>query len=261
MAVEPHRLWHLTIRPSQRSFVARLDSGVRPHGENFMTEHNIKPERITKPIQLLGAWLAGLFSIDTAFLLTATRMPDHSWEAGTLVVASVVNVPLFLLAVFVLQTKFRPELQEDSYYSTYLSQRTNEPVIVSRDEQRVIRLQEQLSDIEKKLTPAQEKTSAKEVLDGLVFGINKHLADKEQIVEKLSKAGVSTYTTFGVKEAPSERVVSISQHLSKQEIRSVLSLMRELGFERYNLYDNLAEETEEDVLIGSYGSGNRILTG
>lgn len=37
-----------------------------------------------------------------------------------LVIASVVNVPVFIFALFLLQTKFRPQMQEDSYYAKYL---------------------------------------------------------------------------------------------------------------------------------------------
>lgn len=96
-----------------------------------MTEVSVKPERITKPIQLLGAWLAGLLAIDSCFLVAAIRMPNASWHASALVIAAIGNVPLFLAAVFLLQTRFRPELQEDSYYATYLSSKTNELVRVS----------------------------------------------------------------------------------------------------------------------------------
>jgi hypothetical protein len=80
-----------------------------------MTEPTIKPERITKPIQLLAAWLAGLFGIDSIFLLAASRMESGSWLALALTIAAIFNVPLFLGAVFLLQTRFRLELQEDVY--------------------------------------------------------------------------------------------------------------------------------------------------
>ena len=36
-----------------------------------MAEQKIVPEKITRPIQLLAAWLAGLVLIDGAFLTTA----------------------------------------------------------------------------------------------------------------------------------------------------------------------------------------------
>lgn len=88
-----------------------------------MSEQSIKPEKITKPIQLLGAWLASLFSINSCFPVAFANMEPASFESIALVVVAIINVPLFLAAVFFLQTKFRPELQEDSYYSSYLSQK------------------------------------------------------------------------------------------------------------------------------------------
>lgn len=88
-----------------------------------MSETQITPHRITKPIQLLASWLAGLAIIDGAFLTAAANIPTPAWIPGALVVASIVNVPLFLISLFLLQTKFRPEMQEDSYYSEYLQKR------------------------------------------------------------------------------------------------------------------------------------------
>ena len=85
-----------------------------------MPETEIVPHRITKPIQLLAAWLAGLSIVNGSFLAAAAAIHAPEWASGTLVVAAVVNVPVFLLSLFLLQTKFRPQMQEDSYYSKYL---------------------------------------------------------------------------------------------------------------------------------------------
>lgn len=85
-----------------------------------MTEQKIVPEKVTKPIQLLAAWLAGLILVNGSFLVAAQQISRPDWASGLLVVASVLNVPAFLLALFLLQTKFRPQLQEDVYYSQYL---------------------------------------------------------------------------------------------------------------------------------------------
>lgn len=90
-----------------------------------MSEPNIEPHRITKPIQLLAAWLAGLAIINSAFLVGAGSIKTPDWIPGLLSIAAVANVPAFLLSLFLLQTKFRPEMQEDSYYSKYLEKRTD----------------------------------------------------------------------------------------------------------------------------------------
>src|SRR5262245_734476 len=94
----------------------------------------IDPERVTKPMQLLAAWLVGLIAVDGSFLLTEMQMEPAGWERGALVIAAIANVPVFLVALFLLQTRFRPELQEDSYYAQYLDKRTNRIVTIGREE-------------------------------------------------------------------------------------------------------------------------------
>lgn len=85
-----------------------------------MTDHRINPEKVTKPIQLLAAWLVGLILVNASFLLAAQQITRPDWASSLLVIAAVVNVPIFIIALFLLQTKFRPQMQEDSYYAQYL---------------------------------------------------------------------------------------------------------------------------------------------
>ncbi len=85
-----------------------------------MPEHKIDPQTVTKPLQLLAAWLVALIVLDTAFLTAAATIKAPDWAPAILVIASVANVPLFLFGMFLLQTKYRPEMQEDSFYSVYL---------------------------------------------------------------------------------------------------------------------------------------------
>lgn len=86
-----------------------------------MSEPRIKPGQITRPIQLLAAWLAGLLALDGTFLLGAATISSPAWVPSLLAIAAVASVPLFLVAIFILQTRFRPEMQEDPYYATYLA--------------------------------------------------------------------------------------------------------------------------------------------
>ncbi|WP_318510359.1 hypothetical protein [Photobacterium leiognathi] len=88
-----------------------------------MTKTNIAPEKVTKPIQLLAAWLAGLIIVDGSFLLTASKNGLEHWSSSALIIAAILNVPIFLASIFLLQTRFRPEMQEDEYYSKYLATR------------------------------------------------------------------------------------------------------------------------------------------
>ena len=89
-----------------------------------MDKNKIPVDKVTKPIQLLAAWLTGLIIIDGSFLTAASTLSAPSWASGLLIVAAVLNVPVFLFAIFLLQTKFRPEMQEDSFYSKYLESKT-----------------------------------------------------------------------------------------------------------------------------------------
>ncbi len=223
-----------------------------------MNKQNIKPEKITKPIQLLAAWLAGLFSIDSCFLFAATNMEAGTFETIALVIAAILNVPLFLLAVFLLQTKFRPELQEDSYYSTYLSQKTNENITVSKSDVHILEIKQKIIALEKRITTEQEKSddgTVEEIspLKNLRIGINKNLSDKEEIKSKLSEYGVISISTFG-SSPPEQKAIAISYGVSNESITAILNLAKEIGLTHYGFFDNFAEETQEEVLIGSYGT-------
>lgn len=89
-----------------------------------MSQPRIDPPRITKPLQLLAAWLAGLIVTNGTFLGAAATISTPQWIPICLVIAAIFNVPLFLVCIFVLQTKYRPEMQEDTYYARYLDSQT-----------------------------------------------------------------------------------------------------------------------------------------
>jgi hypothetical protein len=228
-----------------------------------MTDTQIKPEKITKPIQLLGAWLTGLLAIDTCFLVAASRFSEQSWQATGLTIAAIFNVPLFLAAVFLLQTRFRPELQEDAYYSNYISQKTNVKIQVHKDEVSIASIAQRLERIEANLShsPATAAAVSGNPLQGLKFGINKHLEDREAISKLLAEAGIVSFTPFGSDEPPDKRVVSISDSLTPEVVNAILAFVRDAGFQHFNYFDNYIEQTAEDVLLGSYGDGEYEITG
>lgn len=217
-----------------------------------MEKHNISPDRITKPIQLLGAWLVGLLSIDGAFLLAATKM--DSWQAGALTIAAIVNVPIFLAALFSLQTKFRPELQEDSYYSTYLNNRTNEVMKIPPKDPQTEHLITKINGLEAEL---KSKTVMSEVdfgLDTLTYGINEALADIETIEKELVNVGVLYSKQFGSdKDDPIHRCVAFKVGLSRKVINEIMMFAKSLGFTHYSHIEEW-EDISEDVLFGAYGT-------
>ncbi|NKC13034.1 MAG: hypothetical protein GKR94_12770 [Gammaproteobacteria bacterium] len=88
-----------------------------------MAKQKFSPEKITSPIQLLAVWFVSLIALDGAFLGAAATITAPDWLLVVLVVAAVLNVPIFLGCMFLLQTRFRAELQSDEHYSTYIAQR------------------------------------------------------------------------------------------------------------------------------------------
>lgn len=85
-----------------------------------METQKIEAHKITKPIQLMAVWFIALLLIDSAFLTAAANITAPSWLAPTLAISAIVFVPIFLGGVFLMQTVFRKELQDDPFYSEWL---------------------------------------------------------------------------------------------------------------------------------------------
>lgn len=85
-----------------------------------METQKIVAHKITKPIQLMAVWFIALLLVDSAFLTAAAKITAPSWITPMLTIAAITFVPLFLVCVFLMQTVFRKELQEDQYYSEWL---------------------------------------------------------------------------------------------------------------------------------------------
>jgi len=81
----------------------------------------IQPEKVTKPFQLLATWLAGLVLLVSALLAASAQTYEAKWLNCFYAISAVAIIPIFLILIFLLQTKFRPEMQEDKYYSEWLS--------------------------------------------------------------------------------------------------------------------------------------------
>ena len=217
-----------------------------------MEKKQITPERITKLLHLLGAWLVGLLSVDATFLLAATKMDLASWQSGALTMAAIINVPIFIGALFLLQTKFRPELQEDLYYSTYLSNRTNEPVKISRTEAMFNELEKRLEAIDNKTKEAVGTTIFTPVLSDLSFGVNINLKNRDKVISELRTLGVLGISEFGERSGlPNIMKVAMSKYIPKEEVVEILKIAGKLGFTHYGFIDDY-ENIKDDVLFGAY---------
>ncbi len=236
--------------------------------EMIKTEQKIIPEKVTKPIQLLAAWLIGLIVVNGIFLTAASLMDANGWERAALVIASIINVPLFLASMFLLQTKFRPELQEDLFYSQYLDKKTNKIVTIAKEEKIDIELtniKSQIATIVKSLETAHNSQSSvqnpKTNMIGFRYkiGVNDYLDNYKEIRTVLKKEGIRIREIFGSpnsKTKPSQKTLSFSSKVAFVDKSKIILLVSKLGFEGYGYLDEWEEDLPEslDILIGSYGN-------
>jgi hypothetical protein len=222
------------------------------------TPEKIEPQKVTKPIQLLAAWLVGLIVVDGGFLTTAVQLGTVGWECGALIIAAIVNVPLFLFALFLLQTRYRPELQEDVFYSQYLDKKTNTIVRMGRDEAfdkelTAIRAELRLLTSETERRLAQQRPAISQLGVRWRVALNKHLSDFDRLHALLEERDILLSDIFGVPTPPPARHVAMADFLDFPSKLEVLRLAVEMKMDAYTYFDPIEEEIDEQVLIGSYG--------
>lgn len=233
-----------------------------------MADQKIEPHRITKPIQLLGAWLVGLILTDSIFLTATLSLDTHSWERGALVIAAILNVPLFLGALFMLQTKFRPELQEDTYYHEYISKKSASILKIDKNTAQDNRLSEierkinQITDLGLSYNPKDVSDSTSNLLDWKKWpvGINCLHPNYRKIKDSLVSSGIPITSTFGnrlTKAIPEAWTISLNPLMPASHKTQLLKAVLPFGFDGIELYSPVPEAGEtEDVYIGGYGVGN-----
>jgi hypothetical protein len=226
-----------------------------------MNEQKIEAHKVTKPIQLLAAWLVGLILIDGMFLIAADRMPSDSWERGAFTISAIVYVPLFLLSMLLLQTKFRPELQEDTFYAEYISKKGPEKIRVEKKEEHDAKLEA----LERRLVALTEiashskaeNTNSTKNLDwgNWRIGVNKLLPEYSNIRKALRDRNIYVASIFGNHEAPHPEkwVISISEYLPDNYKADILKSVADFGIDGFQVWEPRREADEnEDVYIGSY---------
>jgi len=234
-----------------------------------MNDQQITPHKVTKPIQLLAAWLVGLVLTNVSFLEAAIRL-GGGWEQRALVIAAILNVPLFLLALFVLQTRFRAELQEDTYYAEYLSKKTSGVLRIEKvgvQEARIERLESTVALITSKRSHEAESTLVSvddEHLDWSRWRIalNQNHPNFTAVRTALRQAEVPLTDIFGAAQrVPTQWIVAVSYELPLANKMLLLRTILPLGFDGFQLWfpHREADETE-DVYIGSYGGGSYVKT-
>jgi len=96
----PAKEWQPGALPTRAPPVAEaLALSEPPPGTRPAAPH---PRSIRFPV----AWLLGLVVVDGTFLWAAERIQQPSWGGALLLIAAVINVPLFLGALLLLRAKF-----------------------------------------------------------------------------------------------------------------------------------------------------------
>ncbi len=233
-----------------------------------MSEPTIHPHKVTKPIQLVAAWLAGLVLVDAMFLAAATAISLENWTHQVLVIAAVLNVPLFLGAIFLLQTKFRAELQEDSFYSDYLSKRTSEVVRIDKNSEqdtRIKRLEEQIEQFSAVTISSSQADAPVEVVSDWstwLVSLNVLHPQFEQIKNSLAASKIPLNQVFGdvgSVSTPERWAISINRRMPLDLQFKLLRALSDFEFDGFHRWVPLREADEdEDVYIGSYGKEKLI---
>ena len=231
-----------------------------------MSEQRIEPHKVTKPIQLLAAWLVGLVVTNASFLTASIQMAAGSWESGALVISTIVNVPIFLLALFVLQTRFRAELQEDTFYAEYLSKKSSAVIRVDKDSSQDAKLDEiertlatltTKSDNDARTAPPSDESGATQALDWSNWPVAlNHLHPRfAELRAALRNADIPLATIFGNNEdIPDKWIISLSNQLPVAHKVQLLRAALPFGFEGIQFWTPRRDADEdEDVYIGSYG--------
>jgi hypothetical protein len=224
-----------------------------------MTDPQIVPEKITKPLQLLAAWLAGLVVVNGSFLGTAVAIVQPEWLRAALVLASIVNVPLFLTCLFLLQTKFRPEMQEDRYYAKYLEQNTGQLISITPTESAIESVRAEILEANQRQfamisgLEAGLKAMAIQMSNGT--GLKAESASRDAEVKRVVREVQRSSEALEVAKARAEAQVSVQLNDMLPEFKEIRSELRIEGVELGNTFGHTAKEPEiPRVRVIGFGS-------
>ena len=231
-----------------------------------MSEQRIEPHKVTKPIQLLAAWLVGLCILTGSFLGAAVAFKDSQWACGILISAAVLNVPLFLYAFFRLQTKYRPEMQEDSFYATYLDKNTNREIEVIKPSLRDPRLDEIQKEVHLMrnqimhvaLSPEVKSQGSKNALhrdwSNCRISINDLHPDFLAIRKALKKSGIPVAGIFGSlnnSHLPEKWILAVDVDCDPSLLQIALQELLKFSFDGVTLTKRDGID-EDHIYVGSY---------
>lgn len=232
-----------------------------------MNNNNIEPNKVTKPIQLLAAWLVGLVLVNSALLATSSSIEEPVWLKATLIISAILNIPLFIGAIFLLQTKFRPELQEDQYYSKYLDNTTNEYVTVTKYDEMISLIYDLKSELisvntstkQNTITPNSVNNNSLTKWKTWKIALCDFLPDFKEIQKDLKNNNVSISRIFGstdTNKRPSVNVITFSELVDFDSIVKVLRMMSAYRFDGYNYFFSSHVVNMDEIFLGGFGYKN-----
>ena len=233
-------------------------------------QSKLKPHKITRPIQLLAAWLVGLVLVDSLFLTSAIVIDDPPWIRPMLTISAVAFVPMFLGAIFLLQTKFRPEMQEDHYFYKYWESKTGNSPIEPIPAALVTWTSARKSRTASEDEPIRTRRSDLEVTPRYKWGqskvaVNKYRSDFLQLLAVLKQNSIPFSDTFGSEEkvAPPYLQIAAGHKVGVTEVKLIVLAFAHYKEGRITLIAPHEEPNElsDTILIGSYGmpSGPRLV--
>lgn len=219
-----------------------------------MSEQKITPQAVTKPIQLLAAWLVGLLSLNASFLLTASNIKHPTWAAGFLVVCAVINVPVFLICLFLLQTKFRPEMQEDQFYSKYLETRYSSDTGKSE----IIEASVKIASVPAISSLEQAGPAVQQISRDVRICLNDMLEKYADIALSIVNSGYDIAEKFGSTSRnpsiPEKFVVSVSKDVGVDVFKDVMKILEDYNVELIGPINEIS--TSNTIYVGSYAFRN-----
>lgn len=221
-----------------------------------MANEKISPRYITKPIQLLAGWLVGLTSVVGIFLAAAAHLPNGGLQIA-LVIASIIYVPMFLFTMFVLQTRFRDELQEDAYYARMVKNRKTDTVVaVSRIDALEAKVEACFRDVTLRLQSLSETKVAETSWSNWKIALNSRHPQYQDIKAAFIEAKIPVAVAFGTSSAPTKWIVAINENMSKDLALIILRIIAHYRFDGFVFWNPVRDVGEtEDVYVGSYGQG------
>ncbi len=255
-----------------------------------MENPKIQPDKITKPIQLLAVWFAGLVLLVSLLLAGAKTITSPIWLTPVLAISAILIIPLFLYFVFLLQTKYRPQMQEDTFYSKYLDTSTNKTIIVTEDVKKnpsvtelkdtIIQLTESnkffLKNIEELVKSKTQDNQKISEIEKYIIASNENFNRVEQTIKKtqfeiylnrllpkfsetrllLLKNDFENIEEFtgGSKKQLDKFLISVGLNVEPKFVAELLKILQPLGLELINIIENgyEMEHYKDALVIGSH---------